>query len=82
LLAGVRTAPNFGEQFWELWIETGETVLRFEKGSTRGFQQYIFLGFEDILFFYNNPIFKIEIIPEKAEIIFNVRKIPRRLQKF
>jgi hypothetical protein len=60
LLAGVRTASNFGEQFRDLWIESGETVLGFGKGSMRGFQPYILLGFEDILFFIIIPFLKLK----------------------
>jgi hypothetical protein len=30
---------------------TGEMVLKFGKGSSRGFQPYILLEFEDMLFF-------------------------------
>jgi hypothetical protein len=55
LLAGVvsevGTVPNFGEQFLEFRIESDGGVSNFGKGSTRGFQPYILLGFEDILFF-------------------------------
>jgi hypothetical protein len=40
--AGLETAINFDEQFQKLWIEYGETVSRFGKGSTRGFKPYIY----------------------------------------
>jgi hypothetical protein len=29
--------PNFGERFWELWIESEGAFSNFEKGSMRGF---------------------------------------------
>jgi hypothetical protein len=43
--------PNFGERFREFQIEFEGGVSNFGKGSTRGFQPYILLGFEDLLFF-------------------------------
>jgi hypothetical protein len=43
---------------------------------------YILLGFEDILFFVIIPFLKFKIISKKAEIVFNVRNISRRLPKF
>jgi hypothetical protein len=33
---------NFSNQFWELWIKSRETILRFGKGSARGLQPYIY----------------------------------------
>jgi hypothetical protein len=48
----------------------------------RGFQPYILLGFEDILSFVIILYLKLKIISEKAEIVFNIQKISRRLQKF
>jgi hypothetical protein len=83
LSAGVGTALNFGEQFRELRIESGETVSGFGKGSTRGFQPYahiyILLGF---LFFVIIPFLKLKEFQNMAEINFNVKKISRGLQKF
>jgi hypothetical protein len=68
VVARVGTTLNFGEQFRELWIESGEMVSRFGKGSTRGFQPYIYilLGCEDILFFVIIPFLKLKLIPEKS----------------
>jgi hypothetical protein len=47
LLAGVVAKvgidKNFGEQFRELWIKSGEMVLRFGKVSTGEFQTYIYI---------------------------------------
>jgi hypothetical protein len=43
---------------------------------------YILLEFEDILFFIIIPFLILKIIPKKVEIIFNIRKISRRLPKF
>jgi hypothetical protein len=43
---------------------------------------YILLGFEDILFFIIIPFLILKIISEKVEIVFNIRKISRRLPKF
>jgi hypothetical protein len=42
----VEIVPNFGEQFRELWIESRETISRFGKGSTRGFQPSILSQYE------------------------------------
>jgi hypothetical protein len=43
--------PNFGKRFREFQIESEGGVSNFGKGSMRGFQPYILLGFEDLLFF-------------------------------
>jgi hypothetical protein len=56
------------EQFQEFRIESRDVVSNFGKGSTIGFQPYILLGFEDILFF-------VIILFLKLKIIFNIRKI-------
>jgi hypothetical protein len=37
VVAGIGTALNFGEQFREFWIESGEAVLIFGKDTARGF---------------------------------------------
>jgi hypothetical protein len=65
VVAGVGTVLNFDEQFWEFWIYTRDGVPKFEKGSKRGFQSYILLGFEDILFFVIIPFLKLKVISEK-----------------
>jgi hypothetical protein len=46
----------------------------------RGFQPYILLGFKDILFFVIIPFFILKVISEKAETVFNIEKLSRRLQ--
>jgi hypothetical protein len=51
VVTGVGTVPNFSEQFRKFRIESKGGVLNFGKGLMRGFQPYILLGFEDILFF-------------------------------
>jgi hypothetical protein len=66
MLAGVGTISNFDEQFWGFWIESEDGVSNFEKGSTRGFQPYLLLRFEDILFFVIILFLKLKVISEKG----------------
>jgi hypothetical protein len=55
---------NWGSGF-EIWKEIDDRIPAI----------YIWLGFEDILFFVIITFLKLKIISEKAEIVFNVQKI-------
>jgi hypothetical protein len=71
-----RVIPRIVDRIWgngfEIWKWLNKRVPAI----------YIVLGFEDVLFFRNYPIFKTKIIPKNTEIVFYVQKISRRLQKF
>jgi hypothetical protein len=62
----METPPNFGGRFGEFQIESEGGVSIFGKGSTREFQPYIFLGFEDLLFFVIILFLKLKIIFRKG----------------
>jgi hypothetical protein len=59
----------------------GKGFQNFERARREGSSHIYIARVWRYLIFSNNPVFKIKIIPKKVEIVFNVRKISRRLQK-